>query len=195
MAGCRLIATFFGRQEVLEQFAEAQGGRKVGARPMDEIEGTTIGDRINLPVSGQRGSAVLGAALRPAGIMRPGTDYHAHHIVPRGMNGAQRAREILERAGIGINSAANGVWLGSNSVHSRCRRLAYPPGHPLPAVGYHITRVLAGAEADGGSRAVKSAMVRLRNREPRRDERRASAEQAVIQRARAEAVFNCFRSA
>ena len=131
---------------------------------MDEIEGTTIGDRINLPVSGQRGSAVLGAALKAAGIMPPGTDYHAHHIVPRGMNGAQRAREILERAGIGIDLAANGVWLPGNSSAVNADGSHIHQGIHSRQYLYHITRVLAGAEADGGSRAVKSAMVRLRNR-------------------------------
>src|SRR5262249_7260644 len=34
--------------EVLQEFTEAQGGRTVGARPMDDIEDTTVGDDIDL---------------------------------------------------------------------------------------------------------------------------------------------------
>jgi Domain of unknown function (DUF4157)/A nuclease family of the HNH/ENDO VII superfamily with conserved AHH len=41
---------------------------------------------------------------RPAG-------HDAHHIVPKGMRDAQEARDILRDADIGINDAANGVWL------------------------------------------------------------------------------------
>jgi len=54
--------------EVLQEFAEAQGGRIVGARTMEDIEGTTVGDDIDPRISGQSGSAVLGAALKAAGI-------------------------------------------------------------------------------------------------------------------------------
>jgi hypothetical protein len=91
--------------EVLQLFAEAEGGRIVGARVMEDIEGTTTSEYIDLPVTVERGSTVLGAALRAAGIMPPSTSYHAHHIVPRGMKGAQRARDILEAADIGIDTA------------------------------------------------------------------------------------------
>jgi hypothetical protein len=37
--------------------------------------------------------------------------HEAHHIVPKGMKEAKRAREILAEAGIGINDAENGIWL------------------------------------------------------------------------------------
>jgi hypothetical protein len=152
------------KQEVLEEFAEAQGGRKVGARPMDQIEGTTIGDDINLRVSSHQGSTVLGAALRAAGIAPPGSGYHAHHIVPRGMQGAQRAREILERAGIGIDSAENGVWLPGNSSAVNADGSLIHQGIHSGQYLNHITRILAGAETGRGSEAVRSAMARLRQR-------------------------------
>jgi hypothetical protein len=150
--------------EVLQEFAEAQSGRMVGARPMDEIEGTTVGDDIDLPVTAQSGSAVLGAELKAAGISPPGTDYHAHHIVPRGMRGAERAREILERAGIGIDTATNGIWLPGNSKAVNADGSLIHQGIHSRNYLRHITRILAGAEAAGGRNAVWSAMTRLRQR-------------------------------
>ena len=44
---------------------------------------------------------------RPAG-------HDAHHIVPKGMREAQEARDILQDAELGINDAANGVWLAGD---------------------------------------------------------------------------------
>jgi hypothetical protein len=44
------------------------------------------------------------------GLSKP-AGYHAHHIVPSTHRDMQKAREILEKWGIDINSAENGVFL------------------------------------------------------------------------------------
>ena len=44
---------------------------------------------------------------RPAG-------HDAHHIVPKGMRDADEARALLLFAEIGINDAANGIWLAGD---------------------------------------------------------------------------------
>ena len=55
-------------------------------------------------------SRALGTALEGAGIARP-AESAAHHIVAGGAAAAAQARAVLQRFGIGINDAANGVFL------------------------------------------------------------------------------------
>ncbi|HEX5749058.1 MAG TPA: SpvB/TcaC N-terminal domain-containing protein [Archangium sp.] len=89
--------------------------------------------------AGAAGSAVapsskaLGAALEAAGIVRP-TQSAAHHIVAGSASSAAPARAVLQRFGIGINDAANGVFLPANrasanaagaAVHSTVHTQAY----------------------------------------------------------------------
>ena len=58
-------------------------------------------------------STTLGRNMNNNGKKKPNGPgkYHAHHIVPGGMYGYDKLRTIIEKAGIGINSASNGVWL------------------------------------------------------------------------------------
>jgi hypothetical protein len=150
--------------EVLAEFVEAQSGRKAGARLPDHPEGTTVRDSINPRIAAYRGSKVLGAELMAAGIVPPGTGYHAHHIVPRGMRGAEAARQVLEQAGIKIDSAENGIWLpGRFSTVNVDGTLVHNGMHSRQYLG-HITRILAGEYAAHGSEGVISAMTRLRLR-------------------------------
>ncbi len=55
-------------------------------------------------------SRKLASNLIGAGIKRP-LNAHAHHIVAHGDARAAQARAILQKAGIGIDDAANGVFL------------------------------------------------------------------------------------
>jgi A nuclease family of the HNH/ENDO VII superfamily with conserved AHH len=55
-------------------------------------------------------SRALGRALEALGLARP-PGSAAHHIVAGSAPGAAAARAILQRLGIGINDAANGVFL------------------------------------------------------------------------------------
>jgi len=61
-------------------------------------------------VSGRRPSKALADALEAKGKPRP-PGHEAHHIVPEGMEIADRARDIIKTAGIKVNDAENGVWL------------------------------------------------------------------------------------
>ncbi|MCR2037679.1 DNRLRE domain-containing protein [Adlercreutzia caecimuris] len=56
-------------------------------------------------------SRKLRANLVKAGFKEPKYKHAAHHIVPGGSKSAQEARDHLKRLGIGINDAANGVFL------------------------------------------------------------------------------------
>lgn len=56
-------------------------------------------------------SEALRGALEEAKEWPSDTGYEAHHIVAWNARGAAPARAILEKAGIGIDSADNGVWL------------------------------------------------------------------------------------
>ncbi|WP_043361562.1 AHH domain-containing protein [Belnapia sp. F-4-1] len=153
---------YIRRQDILEIFAEAQAGRNAGARPDDDTEGLTIRDDINVRISAPRGSAILGAALRAAGVYPPGHGYHAHHIVPQRIQGATTARGILERADIGIDSAENGVWLpGTSSAVNLDGSHIHQGIHSAEYLN-QLTRILAVAEKTQGSEGVRSAMARLR---------------------------------
>jgi RHS repeat-associated protein len=148
------------RAEILEEFAEAQSGRRTGARTGDP-EGTTVSDTLNPPTRVSRPSEVLGAALRRAGILPSGSGQHAHHIVPQGMGGAERAREILARAGIDLDSALNGIWLPGNSRVVNVAGTTIHQGVHSREYLAEITRILAGAESAGGAEGVRNALGRL----------------------------------
>jgi RHS repeat-associated protein len=60
----------------------------------------------------------LEASLEREGMPRP-VGHEPHHIVAASDPRAARAVEILEEAGIGVNDAANGVWLPRTSAASR----------------------------------------------------------------------------
>jgi RHS repeat-associated protein len=57
----------------------------------------------------------LAKNLEKAGKPRP-PDCAAHHIVPEGGNGLEDAYDALDRAGVDIADAANGLWVG-RSLH------------------------------------------------------------------------------
>ncbi len=63
-------------------------------------------------------SSVLGENLEAVGKVRP-ENSAAHHMVPGGESyfNAQNARQILQREGIDINEAANGVFLPKSSKY------------------------------------------------------------------------------
>jgi hypothetical protein len=59
---------------------------------------------------GKSSRRALGRALEASGVARqPG--YEAHHIVAGGFEDADPARQVLQKFGIGINEASNGVFL------------------------------------------------------------------------------------
>jgi RHS repeat-associated protein len=68
-------------------------------------------------------SKALGQALEAAGYARPAGSA-AHHIVAGTAKKAAPARAMLQRYGIGINEASNGVFL-QTSVHARIHTTAY----------------------------------------------------------------------
>jgi len=78
-------------------------------------------------------SRLLGIALEAAGHVRP-PNSAAHHIVAGGAGAAARARAVLQKFGVGINDAVNGVFLPANkavaneagaAVHSTLHTDAY----------------------------------------------------------------------
>jgi RHS repeat-associated protein len=78
-------------------------------------------------------SRALGGALEASGALRP-AEAAAHHIVAGGAEAAAPARAVLQRFGIGVNDAANGVFLPASrastnaagaAVHSTVHTQAY----------------------------------------------------------------------
>ena len=74
----------------------------------DEIADATV--NVTKKVS-KASSKKLGENLVAAGFKRPNYKHAAHHIVAGRDSGAAKSREILEKFGIDINDAANGVFL------------------------------------------------------------------------------------
>jgi RHS repeat-associated protein len=94
-------------------------------------------------------SRVLGRALEAAGHLRP-ADAAAHHIAAGSARAADPARAVLGRFGIGINEAANGMFL-PRAVHTHLHTNAYYDAVNL-ALGQATTRQEA-LEALGAIRA------------------------------------------
>src|SRR5207253_8588383 len=61
--------------------------------------------------------------LERAGDPRPSEFHEPHHIAAANDPRAARAREILEEANIGNNSAKNGVWLPRTTRDRKSTRL------------------------------------------------------------------------
>jgi hypothetical protein len=84
-------------------------------------------------VQGRASSRALGVALEASGVQRP-KGYAAHHIAAGTDERAEFARSALRKFGIGINDAANGVFLPANratqviageTIHSTLHTRAY----------------------------------------------------------------------
>jgi hypothetical protein len=75
-----------------------------------QASGTTTKPRTATLTDAEQLAANLTKKVR---VRPPG--HEAHHIVPKGMKEAEKAREILDKADIGINDAENGIWLPKES--------------------------------------------------------------------------------
>ena len=72
--------------------------------------GVAFGSIKAVATTEQASSRALGIALEKDGLVREVGDA-AHHIVAGGAQAASDARAILQNFGVGINDAANGVFL------------------------------------------------------------------------------------
>jgi hypothetical protein len=86
-------------------------------KSVEEIHGRA-GAQLRKPAS-----QILAENLEKAGLKRP-SNHAAHHIVAAADPKAEPARRILERFGIDINSAENGLWL-KKAVHNRVHTNKY----------------------------------------------------------------------
>ncbi|MDU1315424.1 MAG: AHH domain-containing protein, partial [Clostridium septicum] len=109
-----------------------QGIWKYSGKTADEIADFYFSKVANkTKVSGKfSGSAsdILRAELKDAGVITPPYKHQAHHIIPEGMDVPElnEVRAIMQRYGVDLNSASNGVFLpdapdlpyaGSETVH------------------------------------------------------------------------------
>jgi hypothetical protein len=107
-------------------------------------------------------SRALGQALEAAGHVRPASSA-AHHIVAGNAPAAARARAVLERFGIGINDAANGVFLPASraapnaagaAVHSTLHTGAY-----YQTVNQMLLGATTRAEAEAALGAIRQGLL------------------------------------
>ena len=107
-------------------------------------------------------SKVLGEALEAAGTARP-AQTAAHHLVAGSAKTAGPARAALDRFGIGINDAANGVFLPANrlsanafdaAVHSTVHTRTY-----YGAVNALLGQATTRAEALGALQIIRNSLL------------------------------------
>jgi hypothetical protein len=125
-------------------------------------EGTqAVGPRPRQPTAEASAADVLAANLRrELGSRPPG--HAAHHVVPKGMAGAQEARDILARADIDVNDAANGMWLPEDyTVVNELTGEIHSTIHTGRYVRW-LTELLREAEREGGPEAVRRALRDIR---------------------------------
>ncbi|MDJ0947274.1 MAG: RHS repeat-associated core domain-containing protein, partial [Kiloniellales bacterium] len=94
---------------------------------------------------------ILGKALEAAGFRRP-ADHAAHHIVAFNATLASPARAILQRFGIGINAAENGVFL-HQTLHNGMHTIRYYTA---------VNNALRAAARSGRREDVVQALDRIR---------------------------------
>jgi hypothetical protein len=107
-------------------------------------------------------SRALGRALEAAGHARPAGSA-AHHIVAGNAPAAAQARAVLQRFGIGINDAINGVFLPATraapnatgaAAHSTVHTNAY-----YQTVNQMLGAATTRAEAEAALRAISQALL------------------------------------
>jgi A nuclease family of the HNH/ENDO VII superfamily with conserved AHH len=102
---------------------EALGRHEVDNPEVAPQDTDEVRDRPNLrkgDIHSPTHPEILGAALERAGMTRP-PGHDPHHIVPTSGGGraGDRARAVIERAGIHGDSADNGVWLPRTTMDPR----------------------------------------------------------------------------
>ncbi|MBU1535337.1 AHH domain-containing protein [Myxococcota bacterium] len=118
--GIDLVMTYAGGK-VLQRLAKTRLGTWISKNSSIQIPNSGTTQRLNSGIRSaiktaggvavtKPSSRALSQALEAGGHVRPAASA-AHHIVAGGAEAAAPARAVLKRFGIGINNAANGVFL------------------------------------------------------------------------------------
>jgi hypothetical protein len=133
---------------------------QVGYRPFGDEVGEVAARGI--PAVTRASSRALGQALEAAGHVRPAGSA-AHHIVAGNARAASQARGVLQRFGIGVNDAANGVFLPASraapnaagaAVHSTVHTNAY-----YQTVNQMLGAATTRAEAEAALGAIRQSLL------------------------------------
>ncbi|WP_227743398.1 AHH domain-containing protein [Hafnia alvei] len=98
--------------------------------------------------------------MKKAGIPRPANS-EAHHIVPERAPSAGPARDILNKHGIDINGADNGVFLPSRHNTDGLPGIKHSGKHPNPHIS-DINDRIKSADELGGKPAVLRELNNIR---------------------------------
>lgn len=93
-------------------------------------------------------SCQLSAAMEKNGTPRP-KDSAAHHMVPETAKGAQPAKDILNKYGIDINGADNGVFLPNRNNTDGMSEILHNGKHPDDYISAINNRIKAADELGG----------------------------------------------
>ncbi|OCG57543.1 hypothetical protein A9G41_04345 [Gilliamella sp. Nev5-1] len=105
-------------------------------------------------------SCKLGKALEEAGIVRP-ANTAAHHIVPVGARNAAPAQKILEKYGIDINGAKNGVFLPTKD-NKTLPGIRHNGRHPNDYIN-EVNKRLRNADKIGTKEAIEAELQNIAN--------------------------------
>lgn len=87
--------------------------------------------------------------------------YAAHHIIPATAKGAEAARKILKKYGIGINDSINGVYLPTTDMRS-ANGIKHSGKHPDDYVNNINNRIIY-ADNNGSKHEVIKELQNIRN--------------------------------
>lgn len=150
------VPSNYSLAEILQLIVDQQRrGYAGGSRPAPD--GTTVRPEMNY----MGATPTLRERLeRQEGPCSPG--HEVHHIVPVDMPEADKARQVLEKAKIGIDDRINGICLPRNiSTPNPDSTLVHTTMHTLEYCRY-INRLLSKAYELGGRKGVKAALAQLK---------------------------------
>lgn len=96
-----------------------------------------------------------GMGIKPKG-------YAAHHAIPATEPGAQNARDILNKYGIDINDAVNGVYLPTPKDKTATQGIEHNGRHPL-SYAERVNRLIIDADNIGGKQSVLNKLNDIKN--------------------------------
>lgn len=151
-----------GEGEFVATLAQAAAKKLVAKKVAREV-GEEAGEQaVKTVVRSKPSSKKLGEALEAAGHVRP-PNSAAHHIVAGSARKAAPARKALERLGIDINDASNGVFLPAKksspnplgaTVHSPLHGNAY-----YDMVNQRLANVTTRAEAEAALNDIRQILL------------------------------------
>jgi hypothetical protein len=90
-------------------------------------------------------------------------DVAAHHLIPATDKASQKARDILEKYGIDINNAVNGVYLPNSKNNNGIQGIEHNGRHPQ-SYAKKVNELIEKADTQGGKQEVIKTLTDIKNK-------------------------------